>query len=336
MNQIISNTIFTFIKKNLLLLITVTLLISSCKKETNSKPNDDISSSGIPRELFYISNNNNIYSMDENGNNVQQLTYYNNDNFISHIDYSRTTDKILFSKFHVDTTTTLDLFTMDSNGSNLIKITNNNYRGSSPFFSNDGSKIIFTTRTDHGTSYSSNIFSINSDGSNLTNITNFSDSANNWIFKASWSPNDSSILFYGDSSGQSPGIYFMKNDGSNVTRVPTGDLEVHYSMYSPDGSKVLFIAQDSQNTQVPKTNIYTVNIDGSQLTNITNFGSKNHTIDVNNPNWSKDGKKITFMTDKDFPPTLPNRQELYIMDSDGSNQVRITNDSISQNTPVWK
>lgn len=77
--------------------------------------------------------------------------------------------------------------------------------------------------------------------------------------------------------------------------------------------------------------------DGSHLQQLTRTGGK----DSGNPNWSPDGKRIAFESNRDR--TLPNREgdrevyDIYAMDADGSNVQRLTHTEgfgVSEN-PNW-
>jgi TolB protein len=73
--------------------------------------------------------------------------------------------------------------------------------------------------------------------------------------------------------------------------------------------------------------IFTMNPDGSQLTQLTdNTGS-----DERYPAWSPDGKQIAFMRSPEgvFNP------DIYVMSSDGSNQLRLTYSPGVDTSPVW-
>src|SRR5215218_3820101 len=71
--------------------------------------------------------------------------------------------------------------------------------------------------------------------------------------------------------------------------------------------------------------IYVMNADGSEQTNISN----NPAFD-GYPHWSPDGKKIAFMTSRDGI-----NYEIYVMNADGTSQTRLTNNADLDAEPIW-
>ena len=78
--------------------------------------------------------------------------------------------------------------------------------------------------------------------------------------------------------------------------------------------------------------IYSVNADGAGLKQLTN----NAAIDQL-PSWSPDGTKVAFLSHRDN--TIDSRgyatSELYVMNADGSNARRITNNTAYEYSPTW-
>jgi dipeptidyl aminopeptidase/acylaminoacyl peptidase len=75
-----------------------------------------------------------------------------------------------------------------------------------------------------------------------------------------------------------------------------------------------------------QSEIYTMNADGSDQTNITN-----NVFDDLDPAWSPDGTKIAFSSSRDGIYS-----EVYTMNADGSNVTRLTNTSeVSEQGPAW-
>jgi Tol biopolymer transport system component len=76
--------------------------------------------------------------------------------------------------------------------------------------------------------------------------------------------------------------------------------------------------------------VYTVNPDGSELAKITN----NPAIDMS-PAWSPDGTKIAFMrNDAMVSASGFNNEDIYVMNADGTEQRRLTDDTGDDSQPA--
>jgi Tol biopolymer transport system component len=173
----------------------------------------------------------------------------------------------------------------------------------------------------------SGISTINPDGSGRTQIT---QDGNN--FTPSWSRDGSKIAF----SRQGPQdtrrfIYMMNPDGTNLNKIntaPSSDVDPFDPTWSPDGSKIAFQTYVGSNAE-----IFVMNVDGSNRINLTN----NSEIDAA-PRWSPDGTKIAFVSSRDFPGIsgdVTRGFEIYVMNADGSNPTRLTNNTFSDSNPSW-
>ena len=85
------------------------------------------------------------------------------------------------------------------------------------------------------------------------------------------------------------------------------------------GGKIAFVSTRDGNEE-----IYVMNADGSNQTNITN----NPAGDLL-PCFSPDGTKIAFTSWRDGD------YEIYVMKADGSNQTRLTNNPAGEYSPSW-
>lgn len=189
-------------------------------------------------------------------------------------------------------------------------------------------KIIFTSNRDGN----EEIYIMNDDGTNQTNLTN--NPALDWY--PNWSPDSKKIVFSSSRDVSDPNgedIYIMNVDGSDVERLTSSQGWSGFGSWSPDGKRIVFCS----NRHGPQ-NIYTMNNDGSNVIRLTTGLESDYF-----PNWSSDGTQIIYMRldnwseGKTGEPCGPNggNCEIYIMNSDGTNQVDISNHPLIDGYPSW-
>jgi Tol biopolymer transport system component len=158
---------------------------------------------------------------------------------------------------------------------------------------------------------STEIFSMNGDGSGVTRLTN--NTSDDEL--PMWSPDGSKIAFASGRDGNFE-IYVMNADGSGQTRLTNNPSVDNSPSFSPDGSKIVFSRSG------PGGGIYVMNANGSGQTQLTNTSDSD-------PQFSPDGKQIVFSSFRDGDG------EIYKMNADGSNQVRLTLNPAQDSSPVW-
>lgn len=153
--------------------------------------------------------------------------------------------------------------------------------------------------------------------------------------EATVSPDGKKVVFTSDRSGDLE-LWTMNIDGSDLKQITKGLGYDGGAFFSPDGKKIVFRASRpsteeeqkeykdllSQGLVSPtKMEIYTCNIDGNELKQITNLGKANWA-----PFYTPDGKKIIFSSNHhsqkgyDF--------QLWLINTDGSGLERATNESV--------
>ena len=217
------------------------------------------------------------------------------------------------------------------------------------------SKIAFTSNRDQRPEPKkfepAEMYLMNGDGSDQRRLTK-----TDWNEGASdWSPNGTRIAFHGNKLCGAPwtgpctksGIFLMNAFDpaeqillTNLGQKEVGaELGVHFPAWSPNGQQIAFNSWGNANgsgVTPPRTrDVFVINVDGTGLTNLTQnvtvegHQTKDILADDFRPDWSPDGRKIAFTTNRD------GNLEIYLMNADGSGPTRLTNNAASDRGPKW-
>ena len=156
-----------------------------------------------------------------------------------------------------------DLFSMNADGSNVIRLTNNEYGQSSdePRFSSDGTKIYFITRSDGG--YDLEV--MNADGSGRVRL--FQSPDTGYLGAVRFNQNETALVFRLRTAAGNSEVYSINADGSNprnLSNHPATDTEPGFNF---GGDKVFFLS-DREATQLQ---IFSVNSDGTNPVNLSDL-----------------------------------------------------------------
>lgn len=248
-----------------------------------------------------------LYTKNMDGSDVKRIT--SNSYWEHQADVSPDGQKIVCSIHYspgrvTETDPGWEIAVMDIDGTNLTRLTNNEYLDFGAHWNHDGTKIVYVSDSAHRTSKDINvlpqydIYVMNADGSEKTQVTFASPGDVN--ADPSFSCTEPSMILYVHSEGLSGNfdLYMMDADGSNKTVVfaHTNELlAINDPMFSPDSTQIIFEAKIREDEHGnPIYNIFSVNPDGTNLQRITHDDGESDIM----PKFSPDGKKICYFTYK--------------------------------------
>jgi Tol biopolymer transport system component len=235
------------------------------------------------------------------------------------------------------------IFTMNIDGSNRKMISSGKGRTTCAYFLPGDNSIIYASThlesdecpplPDRSKGYvwklydSFDIFSVNLDGTNSKQLTN----TPGYDAEATVSPLGDKIVFTSLRDGD-PELYLMDIDGGNQKRLTFEKGYDGGAFFSNDGKKLVFRASRPKTekelvdynelvtegyVRPTALEIFTMNVDGTELKQITNFGKASFA-----PFFHPDNKRIIFSsninskTGRDF--------DLYIINTDGTGLEQVT------------
>ncbi|HEX8707833.1 MAG TPA: PxKF domain-containing protein [Pyrinomonadaceae bacterium] len=222
-----------------------------------------------------------------------------------------------------------DIYVTTVDGSSLTRLTGTsgilgaNYE---PVWSPDGSKIAF--RSSRDPNGANNVFLMNADGSNQVRLTYNPG----YDMYAAWSPDGSKIAYSSSFTGAGE-IFVMNADGSNQVNVTNSPANDFIPRWSPDGTQLVF---QSDRDAIDHPALFVMNADGSNPVNISSNFPYQGTYDWGRaaaPASSIPGRVPNGMIA--FESTRDGNTEIYVMDTTGTQQTRLTNMAGEDSQPTW-
>ncbi|MEP7149179.1 MAG: tetratricopeptide repeat protein [Acidobacteriota bacterium] len=255
-----------------------------------------------------------------------------------------------------------EIYLMNSDGTDVRRLTNHPAWESHPLFSPDGTQIAFNADREND---SGNTFLMNLDGSGVRRLTNWK--SGDYVVPGGWSADGTQIVFSSEREGGDD-VFVTSAEVFHPHKLAGEDRNVKFPSYSPDGRLVLYAAEMGDNggelrtfnvetrveTVLSKTTIADtapsfspdgeqivfqdrigsnaeiclIKADGTGLVNLTNNPSRDA-----DPSFSPDGTKIVFATNRDGNYGI---YSLYLMNPDGSEQRQFYSTRAGMSvTPGW-
>jgi Tol biopolymer transport system component len=280
-----------------------------------------------------------IFTMNPDGSNVRQLTFFGPNGFACCHSWSADGRQLVFVANATPNIAPAQLWIINADGSNQHMVFNDpSFLDSFPGFSPDGNTIVFERCPYNGGQFNGGceLFRIRADGTDLTALVNFGLNTDRLDITPEYSPNGETIAFAGFSRrGVLSAIYLVDADGSNIHSITPPELEAWLPDWSPDGTKIAFSTRSLYPPNTINQQTWVVNTDGTELKQIT-FPGALHDF---SPSWSPDGNSIAFERDAaDFSTS-----GIFVIKADGSdltqrlmvhNPQRLAIDSIQLDTRI--
>ncbi len=211
-----------------------------------------------------------------------------------------------------------EIYTMNSDGTDVQRLTNSPTKDYAPRWSPDGTQIVFVSTRDGD----EEIFIMQADGSNQIRLTDNEISDN----QPRWSPDGARIVYVTGQSWDEMYLYAMNPDGSQVVQLTDAMWLIRTPRWSPTGEWIAFSAARQYEEGERGNYSYSENHDIYRV-RPNSFDLRRLTIspawDVL-PSWSPDGTQIAFISDRfNEVNNLPN---VYRMQVDGSDVTPIDTD----------
>ena len=199
-----------------------------------------------------------------------------------------------------------EIYVINSDGSNLTRLTNTPGENTAPTWSADGSQIAFRSNllapNDPAQIF---MYVMGADGSNPHRFTQSSG------FAPRWSLDGSQIVFLTFSNNLTS-LNSMNADGTQARVIKTNPAkEIQSAVWSPDGTQIAFL---SQKTPADPIEVDLISADGKNQHSLT----PGYQVVFGGLSWSPDGQKLLFSMHGDGK-SLTGALQLYTVDADGSN-----------------
>ena len=237
--------------------------------------------------------------------------------------------RIAFSSFRVDPQArTGDIFTINSDGSDLRQLTTNPADDAQSDWSPDGRDIAYRIRKPNSR-VNFEVARMSASGEGIRRLTD--TPTGQASSQPSWFPDASAILFRRSGPGLIASIWRMGTLGADPVLLHDPPGAQFYPSLAPDMTKLLFATTVSPRGDSDRA-IQVMNTNGTDLTTLFDAPGAFDS----GPAWSPDQKRIVFESNADIAGANPDRDmEIWLMDADGANPTQITHNAIHDEGAAW-
>lgn len=228
------------------------------------------------------------------------------------IDVAQPVTKVLYTQYtSSDNTLGYEIYSMNSDGTSRVNLTNNGFYDSAPAWSPSFNKIAFESSRAGVVS----IYTMNANGSQPVRLTSGAIS-----YDPTWSPDETKVAFSRLTSGtDNYEIFVIGATGTGQTQLTSNGATNFWPDWSPDGAHIVFVSNLDGDRD-----IYIMDVDGSNVTRLTN-----NSTDDTLPSFSMGSDKIVYSSNEDGD------YEIYVMNIDGTGRQKLTNNTDSDIYPSF-
>ena len=285
------------------------LLVAACADDPTT-PADD--GAGLRQSVAFPTSRDGqreIYLMNPDGGGQTRLTFHPADDFIPA--WSPNRRQIVFTSNRDGNS---EIYLMNADGGNQLNLTHHAASDNAAVFSPDGKRIAFHSLRDGNPE----LYLMNPDGSGQARLTQH-PGLDQW---PDWSPDGRQIVFQRDGD-----IFVLTVATGATTQLTTHSALDDMPVFSPNGRQVAFLSRRDGYAA-----IYVMEADGRNPANLTPRPAGET---VSNwamfPEWSANGRQIYFQA---YRPETGPESDVYAMNADGSNVMRLTTDPAFDGAPA--
>jgi len=217
-----------------------------------------------------------------------------------------------------------DIWSIDTNGENLVRLTDDQADDYYPAWSPDGLAIAFVSARETG---DYDLFLMDANGENQRRL----DRNPALDVHPAWHPEGESLIFNSsraDPDSDSLDIYGIDLDGGGIRRLSSGPMNESLASFSADGERIVFEIQvpDDSHPLGYRVDVGTMPASGGEPDLLTNhYGTDAY------PTWHAQTGKILFASSRSRAGA--SRFQIYAMDPAGTNVARLVESPFSDARP---